>query len=119
MSPTKWNVGRVSPLAVSMAGPGLDDLVHYIAERLADATHPEDRLHEVWDAYATTRRDLANAKAHGVENVGMEEIEDSVADAWDDLSPELAAGIRLHDAEARLLAGLLDEAAGRIGAVAA
>ena len=118
-----WNAlrvgGRGSLPAVEVTGPGVDDLVHAIAEALADATHYGDGLHVAWTNYATARWNLAAAKEFGPEDTGIPELEDSVAGAWDTLVADLPRAVRLHMAEARLVAGQLDEVAGRIGQVAA
>jgi hypothetical protein len=65
-----------------------------------------------------TRGNLAAAMEDGAGAAALEPLEDAVADAWDQLVPELPATLRLPMAEARLVAEQLDEAAGRVGLVA-
>lgn len=113
----RWSVEPSGRHAVTVTGPALADLVRYIAQAIADASSPEDQLHERWDGFVTARRNVVAAAEYGVEDVGAEQLEDAAADAWDALVPDLPESVRLPHAEARLLAQLLDENAGRVGAV--
>ena len=103
--------------AVDVSGPGIDDLVHAIAEKLADLSSPDAYGHELWDAYATARFNLAAAEEFGADEAGIDWLEDAVEVAWNALSIELPRTVRLKMTEARMVAGQLDEIAGRVGQV--
>jgi len=113
----RWTVAPSDRTAVTVAGPGLDDLVHYVADALAESIHCGDSRAQSWTDYLIARANLINAMDYGIESVGLEHLEEAVADAWDALAPDLASTIQLGMAEARMLAGQLNEAAGRIGTV--
>ena len=114
-----WKAVQAGPLSLSVSGPGVDDLVFAVVRVLADATQTDDGLADRWSDVVITRRNLANAAEYGVEDVGLEQLEDAAAAAWDALVDDLPTSVRLPFAEARQLAGVLDEGAGRIGSVAA
>lgn len=118
-APATWHAEPTDHAALDLTGPGIDDLVHSVVMTLAEAVHNGDAVADRWSDYRITYANLANAKEYGVENFGLDELEDAVANAWDALVLDLPNAVRLHMAEARLVAGKLDEEAGRIGLVAA
>lgn len=108
----------VSP-KVEIDGPALAALVGDVIERIADLASYEDSLTEAWFAYVNARRAVVKAEWDLV----SEEVGENLIEAMDDaraaVMAELPTAVRLSMAEARMLAGQLDETAGRIGSVAA
>lgn len=116
-----WNVspdaqtGRYVLPAVLLSGPGLSDLLHGIAEDLADSILDGDTRADAWADYIVRRSNLRAGIDDGADPETIAELRDLSYDAWDALAAELPNAIRLVLAEARLVAGQLDEAAGRVG----
>lgn len=116
-----WNVqpevsrSRYKPHAVTVAGPGLDNLVQGICEDLADSILDGDTRADAWGDYLVAVVNLRVVEADGADAGTRKRFEDAVADAYAALVPELPNAMRLIAAEARLLAGQLDEACGRVG----
>lgn len=119
MTAVPWRTIPSGTFALEMAGPGIDDLAHAVAEQLADSVYLQDGRSDVWGDYLVARHNLCAARQYGTEVADIDALEAAAAHAWDKLSPELASTVRLHYSEARLVAELLDESAGRIGQVAA
>jgi hypothetical protein len=111
--------GRGTLPAVELSGPGVDDLVHYIADALAESIHYGDGRAAAWTDYLVTRGNLVAAIEGCAGPAELKPLKDAVADAWDRLVPELPATVRMHMDEARLVAGELAEVAGRVGTVTA
>lgn len=118
-----WHVLRVGGKhalpAVEIDGPAFDDLVRHLAEILAASIHDGDARADAWSDYVIAMSNQAGAIEHGVEDIGMEQLNEAVDQAWRRLVPELPRTVRVGLAEARMLAGALDDVAGRIGTVAA
>jgi hypothetical protein len=113
-----WDVVHSGPLSVALTGPGIDRENRHVADAIADFSDPEDDRHGPWDAYVTARRNLANAGDVLTDGEpALEALRKDVEIAWDRLSPELPASVRMAFKEARLVAGLLDDRAGRIGVI--
>jgi hypothetical protein len=102
---------------VTLTGPGIDAENRHVADAIADFSDPADDRHDLWDAYVTARRNLHAAREYGAEDAGLAELSDAVESAWTELARELPASVRLAFKEARLVAHLLDDRAGRIGIV--
>lgn len=117
----QWHIthvgGRGTLPAVDLSGPGVDDLVHALADALAESIHYGDGRAQAWTDYLVTRGNLVTAMEDGLPARELEPLEDAVADAWDRLVPELPATVRLRMPEARRVAEQLDAAADRIGLV--
>lgn len=96
--------GRGSRGAAWLSGPGVDDLVLDIAQRLAEASDPQDLLFDAWDAYATAHRTVVNATRDSVpSNAELE----AVANAWDALVLDLGTAVRVPLPETAYVAELL------------
>lgn len=96
--------GRGSRGAAWLSGPGVDDLVLDIAQRLAEATDPTDPLFDAWDAYAAAHRTVVNAARDGEPT---EAELDAEADAWDALVLDLGTAVRIPLPETGYVAALL------------
>lgn len=96
--------GRGSRGAAWLSGPGVDDLVLDIAQRLAGATDPKDELHDAWNDYATAYRAVLEADRHGT---ATDEQHDAVADAWDALVLDLGTAVHIPLPETAYVAALL------------
>lgn len=91
---------------VSLRGPKLDEFAHDLIERLASD------LFDEFCEYVAAR----NAVKASFEEGGATQYQlDQVADAWDELSGEIDSGLLLRPAESQIVAGVLDEAFGRVG----
>jgi hypothetical protein len=82
--------GRGSRGAAWLSGPGVDDLVLDIAQRLAEATDHDDPLFYAWDAYAVAHRRVVNA---GRDGEPTEYELDAEAACWDALVLDLGAAV--------------------------
>ncbi len=102
--------------AATLAGPALEDFAFYVLDAVAESIHAGDARAQAWTDYVIARGNLAGAVERGESDT--EWLEQAAADAWKVLAPELASTLRLSAADARFLAGQLDEACGRIGTVA-
>lgn len=114
-APTEWTVTPQRWGRVSVTGPGIDDLVHAILTDLADSIHDGDGRADAWADYLLHRSRLRQAVEDGADETEIERVTDEEAGAWDALEPELANAVFMRDAQARILAGALDEACGRVG----
>lgn len=118
-----WRVlrvgGRGSLPAVEARGPGIDDLVHRLLSGLADSIHDGDTTADAWADYLLAVANLRNGEDENGAPVPVEYLADVRDKAWTALAAELPNAVRMVDAEARLLAGQLDEIAGRVGTRAA
>lgn len=92
---------------VNLRGPELDDHDRELVERLAST------LFDEFCGYVAARNALKLALE---ENGAVSDYDlDRVAWAQDDLMSEIDTGLRLPLAESRIVAGVLDEACGRVG----
>jgi len=96
--------GRGSRGAAWLSGPGVDDLVLDIAQRLAEATDPDDGLFDAWDAYAAAHRTVVRAQRDGEPT---EDELDAEADAWDALVLDLGTAVRVPLPETGYVAALM------------
>jgi hypothetical protein len=96
--------GRGSRGAAWLSGPGVDDLVLDIAQRLAEATDPDDGLFDAWDAYAAAHRTVVRATRDGEPT---EAELDAEADAWDALVLDLGTAVRVPLPETAYVAALM------------
>lgn len=113
-----WDAVHVGPLTVALTGPGIDRENRHVVDAIADFSDPNDDRHGLWDAYVTARRNLANAgDVLTDDDPALEALWENVEIAWDRLSPELPASVRMAFKEARRVAELLDDRAGRIGVI--
>lgn len=98
---------RYYPTSVVLSGLGLDDYTHTLLLDLAESILDGDERAKAWGDWLVT---LGNLRSDS-----SEAAQDAVADAWDALAPELPSALRMPLGEARYVAHLLDDVAGRIG----
>jgi hypothetical protein len=92
---------------VNLRGPELDEFALDLVERLATV------LFDEFCEYVAARNALKLALA---ENGGASDYDlERVVRTQDDLMSEIDTGLRLSQAESRIVAGVLDEACGRVG----
>lgn len=102
--------------ALTVSGPAIRDLVLQVAMEIADAQHGTGEAAAEWDAYTTARLNYDRAQTFGPDDeITLGDLEVSEAIALDDLLERLSMTVRLPLADARLLADLLFERAGRVG----
>lgn len=97
MFATQWsaaypNVPRGFTRAAWLSGPGVDDMALDLAQRLAEATDPDDPLYDAWEAYATAHRAVVDATR---DSKPTEAQLDAEAEAWDGLVLDLGAAVRI------------------------
>jgi hypothetical protein len=113
MPTDRWNVElddpgrRYYPTSVMLSGLGLDDHNHSLLMDLAESILDGDGRAEAWADFIVA---LGNLRTDS-----SEAAQDAMADAWDALATELPSALRMPLPEARYVAHLLDEAAGRVG----
>jgi hypothetical protein len=92
---------------VNLRGPELDEFAQDLVERLASV------LFDEFCDYVAARNALKLALEEN--GTASDSDLDRVAQAQDDLMSEIDTGLLLPLAESRIVAGLLDEACGRVG----
>lgn len=103
--------------ALWLAGPALRNLVIEVALEIADAAHGTGEAAEAWDTYTTARLNSEAVQEFGPDDYELADLEADEAIALTELVDRLSQTIRLPLADARLVADLLFENAGRVGTV--
>jgi len=104
---------------VEVEGPSVTALLGDVIEKLADLADYEGLLTECWFDFVNARRALVKGDEDLVDDVTRESLIEALDDARAAVLAELPASLTLDMASARMLAGELDEAVGRVGSVAA
>lgn len=100
---------------VALSGPGISDLVRHVVEDIATSIHDGDARADAWADYVLATSNLANAVEECAEPYMLDQLGQTVVDAWNRLAADLPSVVWLPFAEARLVAQQLDEACGRVG----
>lgn len=108
--PPAWDM---PPKAV-LCGPGLAELIQEALFDLAVSIHDGDERAERWTDYVLA---VGNLHATGLDDDEneVEELAGAQADAWSALVDDLGVALYLDPADARLIAHVLDDVAGRVG----
>lgn len=115
MPSDRWSVElddpgrRYYPTSVVLSGLAIDDHAHNMLLELAESILDGDERAQAWGDYLIALRNLRADSS--------EAAQDAMHNAWDALSAELPSHMRLPLAEARYVAHLLDDVAGRVGTV--
>jgi hypothetical protein len=100
---TPGSYGRPS---VELTGPGVNDLVRWVAEMLADSIHDGDTRADAWSDYVIA---VGNLKAADDDTRPGREAD--AADAWWALEAELPNALRMSLVDACAVRQLLDRTA--------
>lgn len=114
---TSWAVhldvapGKYYRPIVEAAGPGLRDLLTLVVVALADAAEGLGEAADPWDAYTTARHNIASVTTFGAEEIALDTLEQTAADALDELLKTLPNTVRLPLTEAMQAGRLLERTA--------
>ena len=105
------------PDPVVLDGPALREMVREQMAELAYSIIDGDGRAERWGEYLVAVGNLAAAEREGVEEASLEYLAERVSLAWDALAEDLSASLYLKLPDARAVAHVLDDVAGRVGSV--
>lgn len=105
------------PDQVVLDGPALREMAREQMAELAYSIIDGDGRATRWGEYLVAVGNLAAAEREGVEEASLEYLAERVSLAWDALEKDMSTSMYLKMPDARAVAHVLDDVAGRVGTV--
>ena len=103
------------PDQIVLDGPALREMAREQMAELAYSIIDGDTRAESWGEYLVAVGNLAAAEREGVEEASLEYLAERVSLAWDAFEVDLNTSLYLKVPDARAVAHVIDDVAGRVG----
>jgi hypothetical protein len=103
------------PDQIVLDGPALREMVREQMAELAYSIIDGDTRAVSWGEYLVAVGNLARAEREGIEEASLEYLAERVSLAWDAFAEDLNTSLYLRMVDARAVAHVIDDVAGRVG----